>query len=54
MKPDVFIKLDGIKGEAQDDRHRDEIQVREWNWSASQPANLHMGAGAICAGFDVS
>lgn len=32
---DAFLKLDGIKGESTDSRHRDEIDVLSWSWGVS-------------------
>jgi type VI secretion system secreted protein Hcp len=42
---DIHLKLDGIKGESTDARHRDEIVVDSWSWgvAASLPAS---GGGA--------
>lgn len=28
----MFLKIDGIKGESVDDRHKDEIDVMSWSW----------------------
>ena len=32
MAVDIFLKLDGIKGESQDHKHKDEIDVLAWSW----------------------
>jgi Type VI secretion system effector, Hcp len=32
MPVDVFLKVDGIKGESTESRHRDEIDVLSWSW----------------------
>lgn len=45
MAVDMFLKLDGIKGEAQDDKHKGEIDVLSWSWGATQSATTHMGGG---------
>jgi type VI secretion system secreted protein Hcp len=45
MAVDVFLKIDGIKGEAQDDKHKDEIDVLAWSWGISQSGTSHMGGG---------
>lgn len=45
MAVDMFLKLDSIKGEAQDAMHKDEIDVLGWSWGASQSGTTHMGAG---------
>ncbi len=46
MAVDMFLKIDGIKGEAQDAKHKDEIDVLAWSWGMSQSATSHISAGA--------
>ncbi|WP_411840250.1 Hcp family type VI secretion system effector [Paracoccus sp. ME4] len=46
MAVDIFLKLsNNIKGESQDDRHRDEIDVLAWNWGLTQSGTTHLGKG---------
>ena len=45
MAVDMFLKLDGVKGEAQDSAHKDEIDVLAWSWGASQSGTTHAGSG---------
>lgn len=45
MAVDMFLKLDGIKGEAMDKEHKDEIDVLAWSWGISQSGTTHMGGG---------
>ena len=45
MAVDMFLKLDGIDGEAPDSVHKKEIDVLAWSWGASQSGTTHMGAG---------
>lgn len=45
MAVDMFLKLDGIEGEAQDDCHKKEIDILAWNWGATQSGTTHMGCG---------
>jgi len=45
MAVDMFLKLDGIDGEAQDSAHAKEIDILAWSWGASQSGTTHMGAG---------
>lgn len=33
---DMFLKLDGIKGESKDGKHKDEIDVLAWSWGMSR------------------
>lgn len=48
MAVDIFLKLDGIKGESADDKHKGEIEVLAWGWGASQlgTAGTATGGGA--------
>lgn len=46
MAVDAFLKLDGIKGEAQDAKHKDEIDVLSWSWGGTQSGSAHVGGGA--------
>jgi type VI secretion system secreted protein Hcp len=46
MAVDMFIKIDGIKGESADDKHKEEIDVLAWSWGMSQSGSAHMGGGA--------
>ncbi|SEN54922.1 type VI secretion system secreted protein Hcp [Paracoccus alcaliphilus] len=46
MAVDIFLKLsNNIKGESQDDTHRDEIDVLAWNWGLTQSGTTHIGKG---------
>lgn len=45
MAVDMFLKLDGIEGEAQDAAHAGEIDLLSWGWGASQSGTTHLGAG---------
>ena len=42
---DYFLKLDGIKGESQDARHKDEIDLESWSWGESQTGTQSSGGG---------
>src|SRR5207245_9055986 len=46
MAVDMFIKIDGIKGESADDKHKEEIDVLSWSWGMSQAGSARMGDGA--------
>ncbi len=46
MAVDMFLKLEGIKGEAADDKHKEEIDVLAWSWGASQSGTTHVGGGS--------
>jgi type VI secretion system secreted protein Hcp len=45
MAVDMFLKIEGIKGESHDNSHKDEIDVLAWSWGASQSGNTHTGGG---------
>lgn len=46
MAIDMFLKLDGIKGESVDATYKDEIQTLSWSWGMSQSGTTHQGTGA--------
>jgi type VI secretion system secreted protein Hcp len=46
MASDMFIKLDDIKGESVDDKHKGEIDVHSWSWGVSQTGNSQIGGGS--------
>jgi type VI secretion system secreted protein Hcp len=46
MAVDMFLKIDGIKGEAQDHKHENEIDVLAWSWGMGQSATSHVGGGS--------
>lgn len=41
----LFLKLEGIDGEATDEAHADEINVLSYSWGASNPTTVTLGAG---------
>jgi type VI secretion system secreted protein Hcp len=45
MAVDIFLKLDGVKGESQDSKHKGEIDVLSWSWGMTQSGTTHMGSG---------
>jgi type VI secretion system secreted protein Hcp len=45
MAHDIFLKIDGIEGEAEDATHKNEIEVLSWSWGVSQQSNMHLGSG---------
>lgn len=48
--PDYFLKIDGIKGESQDDKHREEIQLESWSIGLTQNGSFSRGVGGGGAG----
>ncbi len=45
MAVDMFLKLEGIDGEAKDDKHAGEIDILAWSWGMSQSGSMHHGGG---------
>lgn len=43
---DYFLKIDDIKGEAGDAKHKDEIELMSWSWGAMQTGTAAIGGGA--------
>jgi len=46
MAIDNFLNLEGVKGEAQDKTHKDEIDIMSWTWGGSQSGTTHLGSGS--------
>src|ERR1700730_14219293 len=46
MAVDMFLKLDGVKGESKDKAHAQEIDVLSWSWGMSTSGSAHVGGGA--------
>ena len=44
-RSDIHFKLGDIKGESTDDKHKDEIDVDNWGWGASNPGSMSHGGG---------
>ena len=45
MAVDMFLKLDGIKGESKDAKHKDEIHIESFSWGMSQTGAHGAGGG---------
>ena len=47
MALDMFLEIDGVKGETQDKAmgEKGAIDILAWSWGASQSGNMHMGSG---------
>jgi len=46
MAVDMFLELEGIKGESIDAVHKDKIDLLSWSWGMSQSGTTHMGPGS--------
>jgi type VI secretion system secreted protein Hcp len=45
MAIDVYLQIDGIKGESMDDKHKDWIECTSVNWGVSQPRSATASTG---------
>jgi type VI secretion system secreted protein Hcp len=45
MAVDMFLKLDGVKGESKDHKHKDEIHIESFSWGMSQTGAHGSGGG---------
>jgi len=46
---DYFLKLDGIPGESNDSKHKNEIDIESWSWGQANSGS-HAGGGGGGAG----
>jgi type VI secretion system secreted protein Hcp len=46
MAVDMFMKIDDIKGESADDKHKGEIDVYSWSWGATQTGSSQVASGS--------
>ncbi len=42
---DYFLKIEGIDGESQDDKHKNEIDIESWSWGETQSGSHAYGGG---------
>src|SRR5215475_9742224 len=54
MAVDMFLKLDGIKGESSDSKHKGEIDIESFSWGMSQSGGGHRGSGSGSGKVEVS
>jgi len=47
MASEIFLKVDGIKGESTDVNHQDEIELLGWSWGASEVFIVSGGGGTV-------
>jgi type VI secretion system secreted protein Hcp len=45
MATDIFARIGTIKGESQDSKHKDEIEVLSWSWGVTQSGSFAYGGG---------
>ena len=46
MAVDMFMKIDTVDGEAQDSKHKKQIDVLHWSWGMNNAGSAHNGSGA--------
>ena len=45
MAVDMFLELDGVKGESVDKTHKGKIDILGWQWGVSNSGTFHNGSG---------
>lgn len=50
MAFDAFLKIDGIPGESQDDKHKEWIEILSYSFGVSQPSAGNRSTGGAAAG----
>lgn len=45
MAVDMFLELEGIKGESRDSKYKELIEVLSWSWGVSNSGSAHGGGG---------
>ena len=45
MAIDMFMKVEGINGEAKDANHKDWTDIESFDWGAEQPGSMTTGGG---------
>jgi type VI secretion system secreted protein Hcp len=54
MAVDMFLSLDGIKGESADSKHKGEIDIQSFSWGISNQGSGHRGSGSGTGKADIS
>jgi type VI secretion system secreted protein Hcp len=54
MAGDMFLMLDGIKGESSDDKHKGEIDIESFSWGLAQTGSGSRGTGSGTGKVDIS
>ncbi len=45
MSGDIFLKLEGIEGESEDSKHKNEMQIETVSWGVSNATSFSQGGG---------
>ena len=54
MAGDMFLILDGIKGESLDDKHKGEIDIQSFSWGLAQRGSGSRGSGSGTGKVEIS
>jgi type VI secretion system secreted protein Hcp len=54
MAVDYFLELEGIQGESQDEKFKNQIQLLSWSWGASNISSVSGTGGSGAGKVDVS
>jgi type VI secretion system secreted protein Hcp len=54
MASDIFAKIGDIKGESQDSKHKDEIEVLSYSWGVTNSAKIDSGGAGKATFSDLS
>jgi type VI secretion system secreted protein Hcp len=54
MAVDMFLKLDGIKGESSDSKHKGEIDIESFSWGMAQSGSGHRSSGSGSGKVDIA
>src|SRR5207244_6023969 len=54
MAGDMFLMLDGIKGESADDKHKGESDIESFSWGLAQSGSGSRGSGSGTGKGDIA
>jgi type VI secretion system secreted protein Hcp len=53
MAVDMFLKIEGVKGESTVDGHEGEIDIYGWHWGMSNSGSMHVATGGGSGKVDI-
>lgn len=53
MAVDYFLKLEGVDGESQDSKHKNEIDLESWSWGENNAGSHAYGSGGGAGKVDM-
>jgi type VI secretion system secreted protein Hcp len=51
---EMFLKLDGVKGESLDEKHGEEIEINKWDWTTINHVKWDLNQGGQSTKVDVN